>query len=208
MAFSIYSNILSLDVTFHIYSFLFYNDSIFLQKSSKYLKSHQNKMDKYCQHAQPHGIIETYYIFTKKKKDKKNYKEGKLEGIQKFWYDNGQLYYENNYKNGKLNGIQKFWYDNGQLYYEENYKNGKKEGIQKGWYDNGQLLYENNYKEGKAEGKQKRWYNNGILTFEQNYENGNMKGIQKIWDFNGKITYEDIYTEKYNQYLATWWSTC
>ena len=33
---------------------------------------------------------------------KKNYKEGKKDGLFKDWYENGQLKFEKNYKEGKL----------------------------------------------------------------------------------------------------------
>ena len=56
------------------------------------------------------------------------------------------------YVNGKPEGVQKEWYENGQLENEWNYKDGKEEGVQKGWYKNGQLQYEYNYKDGKREG--------------------------------------------------------
>ncbi len=139
---------LVLDVTFYIYTFLSYKETTILQNSSKQLMSHQIPMNKYSQHEQPHGKIELYNRKTKLIIYEKNYKEGKQEGMQKCWYNNGQLFYEENYKNGKQEGIQKYWYKNGQLWYEKNYKEGKQEGIQKKWYKNGQLDYENNYKNG------------------------------------------------------------
>ncbi len=101
-------------------------------------------MYKHCQHIHPHGKIETYHIKTKLQISERNYKEGKKEGIQKNWYENGQIMYESNYKKGKKEGIQKGWYDNGQLWYEFNYKEGK----QQYWYFNEQIWYEENYKEG------------------------------------------------------------
>tara|TARA_R110001606_G_scaffold26570_3_gene85855 strand:+ start:64 stop:825 length:762 start_codon:yes stop_codon:yes gene_type:complete len=77
------------------------------------------------------------------------YVDGKKEGVQKLWYDDGQLYSEKNYKDGKKEGIQKVWFENGQLWSEKNYKDGKAEGIQKVWYENGQLGSERNLKDGK-----------------------------------------------------------
>ena len=79
---------------------------------------------------------------------------------------------EANYKDGKLDGVQRYWYSNGQLYIEENYKNGQQDGVQRYWYDNGQLNEEANYKDGKLDGIRKVWYNDGELKFELNYKNG------------------------------------
>ncbi len=124
-----------LDTTFSVYSFLSYFDSVSLLSSNLYLKSHKDELEKYCQHIQPHGKIEKYDRITKIKILEENYIEGKLEGIQKYWYKNGQLEYEKHYKNGKQEGIQQRWQENGQLSLEYNYKKGKQSGIQKYWYD-------------------------------------------------------------------------
>ena len=53
------------------------------------------------------------------------FKNGKLDGLKKQWYENGQLSVEGNFKNGELDGLQRSWYENGQLNYEVNYKNGE-----------------------------------------------------------------------------------
>ncbi len=146
-----------------VFSFLLYTESINLQKCSKYSLKQKEKMNKYCQHIQPYGKIETYDKITKLIIKEANYKEGKKDGIYKGWYlyssvynINGQLCYENNYKKDKPEGIQRGWYENGSLMYEHNYYNGKQEGIQKWWLENeyvipqtnGQLYSEENYKEG------------------------------------------------------------
>jgi antitoxin component YwqK of YwqJK toxin-antitoxin module len=46
---------------------------------------------------------------------------------------------------GKLNGIYKAYYENGQLYSEVNYINDKKNGIYNSYYENGQLRKKVNY---------------------------------------------------------------
>ncbi len=137
-----------------VFSFLLYTESISLQKCSSFSLKQKEKMDKYCQHIYPHGNTEEYDRKTKLQLYKYNYKEGKLNGIQKDWYENGQLRCEFNYKEGKEEGIQKEWYENGQLWYEDNYKEGKQDGIQKSWYENGQLHYKMYYKNGKLMNKQ------------------------------------------------------
>ena len=66
-------------------------------------------------------------------------KNGKMEGIVKFYYESEQLKTEANFKNGKAEGIGKGYYESGQLKEESNYKNGKKEDIGKTYYESGQL---------------------------------------------------------------------
>ena len=51
-----------------------------------------------------------------------NCKDGKLDGLQVYWYKSGQKRKEINYKDGKANGIWTRWYQNGQKSNEVNYK--------------------------------------------------------------------------------------
>jgi hypothetical protein len=43
-------------------------------------------------------------------------------------YESGKLKYACNYKNGKIEGLEKIYYESGALSEEANYKNGKQEG--------------------------------------------------------------------------------
>lgn len=85
------------------------------------------------------------------------YVNGKEDGLHRYWYDNGQLWYENNFKDCQLHGVQRGWHEDGRLYYETNWKHGKKYGLHRQWYENGQLKYEVNYKENKKEGRFRYW---------------------------------------------------
>ena len=46
-----------------------------------------------------------------------------VDGISKWWYDDGQLKWIYNYKKGKIDGEVKRWYNNGQLECIKEYKN-------------------------------------------------------------------------------------
>ena len=102
----------------------------------------------------------------------RNYKDGKLDGLFKEWYENGQLKEEGNYKDGERDGLQRHWYENGQLKYEGNFKDGKGDGLEKLWYENGQLRYEGNIKDGELDGLFKEWYENGQLKYEGAWKDG------------------------------------
>jgi antitoxin component YwqK of YwqJK toxin-antitoxin module len=56
---------------------------------------------------------------------KTNYKNGKMHGLQKQWYSNGQLKIEYNYIDDKKHGLQKYWKENGEIGGELIYKNGE-----------------------------------------------------------------------------------
>ena len=52
----------------------------------------------------------------------------KLDGIHKDWYENGNIHFEFDYRNNKLNGNLKSYWDNGQLKRHEIYNDGKSLG--------------------------------------------------------------------------------
>ena len=58
------------------------------------------------------GYIEEYY------------KDGKLNGLSTWWYENGQKECEIHYKDEKLNGLSTCWYENGQIEGEGFFKDG------------------------------------------------------------------------------------
>ena len=59
-----------------------------------------------------------------------------------------QGYFEEYYKDGKLNGLSTFWYENGQKELENHYKDGKTNGLSTCWYENGQIEGEGFFKDG------------------------------------------------------------
>ena len=52
---------------------------------------------------------------------------------------NGQLEEIRNYKDGKIHGLVKWFRVNGQLQERRNHKNGEQEGLNEWFYENGQL---------------------------------------------------------------------
>ena len=56
------------------------------------------------------------------------------EGTVIEYYENGQKESEGSYKDGKEDGLHKYWYENGQKSAEENWKDGNKNGKLTTWY--------------------------------------------------------------------------
>ena len=67
----------------------------------------------------------------------RNYEDGKEDG-EWLQYDkyNGQLLDKNNYKDGKIEGKQFTYYENGQIEYMINYKDGKRNGEALSYHEN------------------------------------------------------------------------
>ncbi|MDR2905662.1 MAG: toxin-antitoxin system YwqK family antitoxin [Helicobacteraceae bacterium] len=126
-------------------------------------------------------------------------KNGKREGIVKYFYENGKLGAEEPYKNGKIEGIAKFLDDSGKLQEETPYKNDVKDGIGKFYDKDGKLKGERVYKNNRIEEK-KVFRENGTAIFT--YKNGKIisgvcykangekvpftKDELKNWDYRGK----------------------
>jgi antitoxin component YwqK of YwqJK toxin-antitoxin module len=114
-------------------------------------------------------------------------------GVQKKWYDNGQLAIELNVKNGVYDGSWKEWYTNGQIGIVSTRKNGKFFGEKKEYYVDGKLKCFENYAQGDSygeifEGIQQYFDSAGILLKELNYlpwENGAQKKQVTMFHSNG-----------------------
>lgn len=76
------------------------------------------------------------------------YVNDQLEG-KRFLYNHTRVKEEANYRNGKLDGERKLYYDDGKVQEEGNFKNGKRDGIAK-WYDQqGSVTIQYTYKDGE-----------------------------------------------------------
>ena len=54
-----------------------------------------------------------------------HYKNGEKDGVEKKYYENGQLHYEIPYKNDKIHGIVKNYHEDGGLADERLFKNNE-----------------------------------------------------------------------------------
>ena len=77
------------------------------------------------------------------------YKDGKKDGLQTSWYENGQKYSEINHKEGTKHGLQTYWYENGQKQVEITRKNGKKHGLETWWDEEGNIIQQKRYENGQ-----------------------------------------------------------
>ena len=103
------------------------------------------------------------------------------------------------YLNGRKNGYEKIWYNNGKISEERFYKNGRKEGNHKLFWENGNKKMIANFLDGKYENKIIQWHKNGEKFKEFYYENGNEIGNQKMWDSKGNIkaNYDIVNNRRY-----------
>jgi|SaaInlV_120m_DNA_3_1039746.scaffolds.fasta_scaffold26527_2 antitoxin component YwqK of YwqJK toxin-antitoxin module len=68
------------------------------------------------------------------------YEDKPFTGVAFDVYPNGQLHSEFNFKNGKADGLAKYWYENGQLAELYTFKNGVRDGLFQIWTEDGIML--------------------------------------------------------------------
>jgi len=92
-----------------------------------------------------------------------SYKDGVLNGVVKKWYPNKQLMEERHYINGKKNGKQISFWENGNKRFEFMAVNDAYEGELREWTIDGKLIHLANFLNGQEDGAQKLWYDNGKI---------------------------------------------
>lgn len=90
-------------------------------------------------------VRETGYYPEGQKRIEGTYKDGKREGLWRYWYENGNLWSEGYYKADVRHGRSTVWHENGKKYYEGHYTDGERTGKWKFWDEDGKLLKEIDY---------------------------------------------------------------
>ena len=118
------------------------NDKQFIYKVGEIIETEYDKnIDKVCSS----GIH--YFLSYKRAKEYDMTVPKNFTGYWFDYYDNGLLKYKRQFENGKANGLCEEWYDNGQLKHRNNSINSQLHGLAETWYEDGQLkitrLYQN-----------------------------------------------------------------
>lgn len=129
-------------------------------------------------------------------RSKKDYAK---QGLYVKSYENGKVYEEAQYKDDKLDGQRKIYYENGEVELIENYKNGLFDGPYQEFYEEGKLQLEGLYVDNVATGDWKKYYKNGqvmeVVKMANNLENGPFVEYYE----NGKIKTEGTYLDGDNE---------
>ncbi|WP_293874850.1 hypothetical protein [Flavobacterium sp.] len=103
------------------------------------------------------------------------YKNGKLEGVRKVFYQSGKIAEETSYKNGIKQGKYKSYAENGFALEESNYKNGEYDGLAIFKDPNNQIVGQGIFKNGKKVGMWKVLEKGKLKEVNMNYINKNFK---------------------------------
>ena len=135
------------------------------------------------------GFHTTFFIDDSKEISQKKYSEGyyknwKLHGLQKTWYETGKLFSESHFKNGLLHGKSTTWYKNGQRKSEGTY-NSKvymPDGTRvKVYMPDGSFQPKS-----VLEGTFNEWHENGVLKKSGLYLNGMKHYTWLKWNDKGE----------------------
>ena len=127
-------------------------------------------------------------------KSKIGFKNGKLHGEYKLYYNNEQLFTFANYNNGFEEGKYLLYYENGQIQSSVKFKKGKMDGKYLYFYENGEKCLESSFKDGLEEGDQLLYSDKGDLELKLNYKNGTPTG--EVDYYNENILRYKRYFEK------------
>lgn len=128
-----------------------------------------------------------------KVKSELRYNEGKLDGLCKWYYNNGNPSMEATYSNNILNGPSTRWYENGSLEEKAYYKGNQYDGVVEEYNVFGTLVKMSTYQNGVLNGLFYQWYDNGKSFVEGEYINGMMHGAWIMYYPDGSIGSSAVY---------------
>ena len=112
------------------------------------------------------------------------------EGMSVSYHPNGKVAIEAPYKNGKLDGEFKSYYESGKPWQTIGYKNGVEEGASIDYYEDGRQKKREIYKDGVLNGESEEWNERGLVWRRIPYVNGQIHGVAKIFDDLGALKEE------------------
>lgn len=92
--------------------------------------------------------------------------------VLKAYHSNGKLANKIQFKNGKRNGTDFWYYPTGKKFKVTNYKDGVRHGNEIEYDESGRKKYEEPYRKGKLHGIKKYYRENGQIWAKQKFEDG------------------------------------
>lgn len=120
-----------------------------------------------------HGFYKSFYPDGEGLFESGKIENGLREGTwNTFYQPSNAVCQEYSYVKGKMTGLQKIYFESGQLYSYGEMLDDYKEGKWNWYYENGNISSSVSYRDDKKEGKQIMWSEVGEKTKEEFYKNG------------------------------------
>ncbi len=117
------------------------------------------------------------------------------DGIKRERWDDGAIKSELRYEGELLNGVSKWYFQNGNLQVQANYVDNKLEGKLTRWHEDGIVSEECWYKSGVRDSLRRSYSAKGVLVSEEHYTHGELNGEVKKWYENGQVFMEGQYAD-------------
>jgi antitoxin component YwqK of YwqJK toxin-antitoxin module len=127
------------------------------------------------------------------KKTESEFREGRMDGIHRSRYANGQIESEAHFDRGLRDGWMRLWSRDGRLLQEAHFENGLADGRTTEWYPNGKMQRRTSWQDGKREGAVETWFESGKKKGIGNFGQGKRNGVFVVWWENGKKRQESNY---------------
>ncbi len=138
--------------------------------------------------ADSSGIIKRYYEDSILKFEG-SIINGLPEGLWRTYYKSGNIKSAINFKNGSVDGIVIFYYDDEQqsISAKARFRKNKMVGVYREYYRNGVRKLQLEYDDGVADGIIEFYYPNGVLKIQGSYKNGLKHGKWHYYNEDGEL---------------------
>ena len=117
------------------------------------------------------------------------------DGKETVYYDNGQVKRETIYKQGLVEGIEKFYYPSGKPEAQKSFVKDKPAGKWTEWYEDGKLRAEAEYGNLGWKQKETRYYPSGKIKYMEVHTKGMLRHEATSYYPNGQKSSHKIYQE-------------
>ena len=119
-----------------------------------------------------------------------SFRNGKMSGICRRWYENGRLREESGFADGELHGRQLRWFASGRIRLKGELRHGRMDGAWRTWHENGVIRQERGYQDGEAHGLWREWFASGRIRSLRRLRRGAYAGLQSEWHENGNLRFQ------------------
>ena len=138
---------------------------------------------------QNNGSYKAFYENGKTVKFEGRITNNMVNNLWRSYYKNGNLKSSINYKDGKVEGIAFFFYDDKKeiKLAEINYQDDLINGLYQEFFENGAQKAKLNYEEGELHGDAEFYYKTGSIKIKGKYKNNNKKGRWFFYNQKGEV---------------------